>query len=196
MEFNDDKSLEYKLNDQARTDLNRALADAARNLKSTNPEGYKQFVKTTAEAFHLSESTIRRTFTNNRDFIGKRNPRSSASGDADKDYKMRVAFAKAFVLGQDGVQITRDSKSQKINEYSPKVAGSKLREYLSDDYMRTQGLRMRIDERGLVTWEYAKYPDYPEDEEGSQEVEDWSSTLDKWNPGIDANNGYPWEDVM
>jgi len=184
----DDASLNYKYDSDAREEINDAFVDAAQSLKQYDKEEYRELIKVTATAFELSEESVRKCFNGSRDFITKGNPRKVEGADAEKTYKMRAAFAKAVILGQrDNLSVTRDSKQQRITEATTKKTGEKLREYLLNDYTRTQGLRLRFDANGIITWEYARYSEDSGESNDSYEIDDWSATIDSWNPSGDSD---------
>jgi len=186
----DDGSLNYKYDPDAREEINDALVDAAQSLKQSDREAYRELVKVTAEAFKLSKESVTKCFNGSRDFITKGNPRKIDGESGEKVYKMRAAFAKALILGQrDELNVTRDSKQQQITQATTKESGKKLREYLSHDYTRTQALRMRVTNGGVIGWEYARYSGDSggEGSIGSFELDDWSATIDSWNPSGDSD---------
>jgi hypothetical protein len=184
----DDASLNYKFDHDARADLLDGLVDAAKTLKASDPKTYKTFVKVTAKTFNVTNKTAREWLMGHRDFIGKGNPKKLDGESGEKVYKMKVAFAKALILGQSDVSLTRSEKQKPINTSNQKEAGKALREYLKNDYTRTQGLRMSIGANNIITWEYAQYSEASGESNNSHDIDDWSATLDSWNPGLDFNS--------
>lgn len=178
-------SLNYKHDADARKDLTDGLVDAAKHLKSANPTGYKNLVQITAKAFNVTNKTAREWLMGHREFIGKGNPRKVGGISGEKVYKMKVAYAKALILGQGDIQVTRDTKTKQITGSDAKAMGKSLRAYLENDFTRTQGMRLKINDKGVLTWEYARYSDDSDSSSGSyNDVNDWTATLDKWNPGF------------
>lgn len=192
----DSSAFEYQINDEARADMNAGFRDTFEALKLRDYKEYLNQANIVAETWGVSRDTVGRWMSGSVDFIGKGNPRrigGKALGiPGTKGYQMRVAFAKATILGGALTQEIGkiQTKNKQISTANVKDAGLKLREYLRDDYTRSRGIRFTFGANGMVNWQYARNARYPDVEE-SYDIENWSGTIDQWNPGITPGEQFP-----
>lgn len=190
------EDFEYQINDEARAQLNAGFRDAFEALKISDYKEYLAQANVLSKAFGVSRDTVGRWLNGTQDFVGKGDPRrigGQAQGiSKNKVYSMRVAFSKAVILGGylpekiGNIQ----TKSKAIPSGNASVSGLKLRDYLANDFTRERAIRATFS-NGMLTWLYARYEKYPDQDESS-DIEDWSTTVQYWNPGIDSNDSFPY----
>lgn len=215
IERDDDDSLNIRYDREMRLDINQAFRETAQNLKNTDPELYRNTIRVFASAMGVTPGSMARYVAENnyRDFIGKGlpSPKRLAIGEnntnfrlvsGEQQYKMRVALARAFILGQitppgEGTHPSGKGGDRKVqnmggSNVSVKETARRLRSYLLNPYTRTKAVRLRIDQNNLFAWEYRRYPEYPdEEEEASDDLNNWWTTLDSVNPDIFNNLNFP-----
>lgn len=184
--------IDYQFDEEARGNLNEEFKQTLQHLRNTDRTEYLNLTATIANAFGLTPTTVRRYTTGEKDFVTKTNPHR-IGGRADgisggKVADMRTAFAKALILGQgetfkDKLKLGIDKGELKEKDFGLdiKKAGQELRKYLKDDYTRSKGLRLKT-KNGMFAWEYFRYDNESDPLQGSEEITNWSTTIQDWNP--------------